>query len=262
MPKPSPALRPDALLAPGPAAPAPDPLAHAAPPRLCSSTCLGPPVAHGRLEASRSALGVCRKQSPGPRALSAAARCAGSLAQGQPRAQQLRPAPSDSGGCVCPALSDPAQLASVLPLFAPPPPPPRRPALWTFSAVLPSVALLCAPCARFSRGKRRPRARHGRRHVDYALLQKPFQRSTIVSRPGTTIPTSCARPCVFRAARPFVYCRAGSSTPAPTSSSVQRRHLSNAIPTLSLCLHPAACCQRHVVRVYCNSSLTTDNSID
>jgi hypothetical protein len=60
--------------------------------------------------------------------------------------------------------------------------PPRRPAVWTFPAVLPSVALLCARRARFSRGKRRPRARHDHSHVDYALLQKPFQRSTIVSR--------------------------------------------------------------------------------
>ena len=48
----------------------------------------------------------------------AAAPTAGSHARGQPRAQQLRPALSDSGGCVCPALFDPVHLASVLRQFA------------------------------------------------------------------------------------------------------------------------------------------------
>ena len=238
MPKPRPASRPDALLAPSAPAPAPKPLAHAAPPRLCSSTCLGPPVAHGRLEASRSALGVCRKQSPEPRALFSAARSAGSHARGQPRAQQLRPALSDSGGCVCPALSDPAQLASVLRQFAHGPSrasPPRSLDIFRSLAVCGSALRTVRSLQSWQTSPSSPSWPPSRPLRALAKTIPTLVKSLAF---GITIPTSCARPCVCRAVQSFVYCRAGSPTPAPTSFSVQRRPLSNAIPTLSLCLPP------------------------
>ena len=179
-PKSCPATRPDALLAPCPPRPRPS---HSRTPRRPGSPAA---PASGRL--SRTA---------GHRRRAVRSACAASRRLGRTRCPRPPAAPTHTpkgshalSSC---ALRRPTLTAVSAQLFPTLPmssrccaslrtarAAPRRPAVWTFPAVLPSVALLCAPRAGFNRGKRRPRARHGHRHVADALWQNPFRRSTIV----------------------------------------------------------------------------------
>ena len=152
--------------------------------------------------------------------------------------QQLCPALSDSCGCVCPALPDPAQLASVLRQFAHGPSrasPPRSLDIFRSLAVCGSVLRAVRSFQSWQTSPSSPSWPPSRPLRAFAKTIPTLVKSLAF---GISIPTSCARPCICRAVQSFVYCRAGSPTPAPTSFSVQRRHLSNAIPTLSLCLPP------------------------